>query len=71
MSTGAGFLEFCAISVSSDGIDIAEGGDILSFPVVSMARVLLSWRYCSGVVRVIFFSVDSLGRVKLIENNES
>ena len=69
MSSSGGFLELCAISVFSAGIAMAEGGDVLPFPVVSVARVLLSWRYFSGVVRVIFFSVDSLGRVKFGEKN--
>ena len=40
------------------------------FPVVSVARVLLSWRDCSGVVRDVLFSVDSLARVKFGEKDD-
>ena len=71
MSSGGVLLEFCDISVSSYGIDMAEEGYVLYLPVVSGARVLLSWRDCSGVLSVVFFSVDSLRRVKFGEKDES
>ena len=71
MSYSGCFLDFYYISLSSAGIAMAEGRDVLYLPVVSVARVSLSWRYFSGVVRVVFFSVDSLGRVKFCEKYES
>ena len=43
-----GFLEFCDIYVSSVGIHMAEGVDVFSFTVVSLDRVLLSWKYFMG-----------------------
>ena len=56
-SSDGGFLEFCAVSVSFDGIAMAEGRDVLYLPVVYVARVLLSWRDFSGVVRDAFVGI--------------
>ena len=64
MDSGGGFLKLCAISISSEAMDLAEGGGVLYFSVVSVAKVLFSWRYCSGFVGIVLFSVDSIGREK-------
>ena len=71
MSSCGGLLGLCAISVSFSGISMAKGGGVLSFPVFTGAIVLLPWRDFSGVVGVVFFSVDSLGGVQFGEKGDS
>ena len=50
---------------------MAEGDNFLYFHIMSMARVLIPKRYCSGDVRVLLFSVGSVGRVKFGARFES
>ena len=58
MGSGGSFLEFYSIYISSEAMDLAEGVNVVSFNVLSVAKVLFSWRYWYGVVGVLLFSVD-------------
>ena len=51
-------------------MDFAGGGDVLSFPVVSVARSF-SWRDCSGVVGIVLLYVDSIGRDEFGDRGKS
>ena len=64
MGYGGDFLEFCAISIYSEAMHLVEGGDVFSFPDVYVAKVLFSWRDCSGVVGIVLFSLDSISEEK-------
>ena len=60
----AGSLGFCDIYISSAGNSLAEGENALYFRFMYVVRVLISSRDCSRDVRILFFLVGSVGRVK-------
>ena len=65
--SSTGLLGFCEVSIYSAGNDLAGEDSVLPFRV---DIVLIFRRGCSMDVGILFFSVGSVGRVKLGDRDE-